>query len=186
MSISERPDRSRYWHGRKVFLSNKQSFFRCGGVSLNRANPVLIIDIDDPFIQVHHVEKAVEEGILLDITDNNKGLGVDGIGHTNTKIENTGKKVYITEGRDGGMAIIGADTPEESAAYDLKLQRTHVIVPDNYKIAAPLDQSGRLMHPEDMGLVLQNLGEKIEAANQKVEQQGLLWRVGGNHEKKAS
>ena len=189
MAINEKIDPSRYWHGRRVFLSNKVNKLQFGGVSLNRTNPVLIINMDDPFLKsnMNRVESYIEDGTLIDITDSQEGLATEGVSHSGAKIEDTGRKVYITMGRDGSMSITGADTPEEVNSREIQMQRNGVIIPDadKYKIGERLDNRGRLVNPGDLNLVLQSLGEQVEGINTKVSQQGHFWRV-EHHEKKVS
>lgn len=167
MSIMDKSSEHRYWHGRRVFLADKANNFRCGGCYLTRMNPVLIINADDPFIQIHKIVEAVQASILIDITDNPRGLKVGGIGHSATKMENTGKKLFITVDKNGGMAIKSAETPEEIAECEKQIKKTGIIVPTEYKVANPLDTVGRIQGG-DAALVLHNLEEKISNANLKV------------------
>lgn len=164
MSIMDRPPEWRQWYGRRVFLAEKQNFFRCGGCYLTRHNPVHIISEET---QINKIMEAVDSGILIDITDNPKGLRIGGIGHTPTKMENTGKKIYITTDRNGGMAIKSAETPEEIDKCDAQIKKTGIIVPHEYRIAEALGVEGRI-GPEHMGLVLHNLEEKVANANHKI------------------
>lgn len=166
MSIMDRPPEWRYWYGRRLFLSEKQNFFRCGGFSVNRHSPVSFVSEDT---QVNQVIDAVKAGVLIDITDNPKGLQIGGIGHSATKVENTGKKLYITTDKNGGMAIKSAETPAEIAACEAQIQKSGIIVPHEYKVADPLDGLGfGRVQPGDASLVLHNLEEKVSNANQKV------------------
>jgi len=164
MSMMDRPKEWRYWYGRKLFLAEKQNYFRCGGFAVNRVNPVSFVSEDT---QVNKVIEAVQAGVLIDITDNKGGLMVRGIGHGVAKMENTGKKVYITTDRNGGLAIKAAETPEAIAACDAQIKKTGIIVPQEYKFADPLDTAGRVQGA-DVALVLHNLEEKVENANHKV------------------
>lgn len=167
MSIMDKSPDMRYWHGRRIFLANKANNFRCGGCYLTRMNPVLIVNADDPFIQIHKIIEGVREGILIDITDNPNGLRIGGIGHTAAKVENTGKKLFITVDKNGGMAIKSAETPEDIAICEKQIKKTGIIVPDDYKIAEQLDTVGRIQGGDAM-LVLHNMEEKISNANLKV------------------
>lgn len=165
MSIMDQKSELRYWYGRRVFLADKVSFFRCGGCYLTRANPVHIISEDTV---VDKVVEAIKAGILIDITDNPKGLKLTGIGHSAPKSENTGKKIYITTDKNGGLAIKAAETAEEVAACDAQIKKTGIIVPHEYKIAERhLEALGRIQ-PGDAPLVLHNLEEKVASANQKI------------------
>ena len=164
MSIMDRPKEWRYWYGRKLFLAEKQNFFRCGGFAVNRVNPVSFVSEDT---QVNKIIEAVEAGILIDITDNKGGLMIKGIGHGTAKMENTGKKIYITTDRNGGLAIKSAETPEEIAVCDAQIKKTGIIVPQDYRFADPLDTAGRVAGG-DVALVLHNLEEKVTNANQKI------------------
>lgn len=164
MSMMDRPPAWRYWYGRKLFLAEKQSFYRCGGFAVSRVNPVSFVSEDT---QVNKIIEAVEAGILIDITDSDKGLVIGGIGHSRAKVENTGKKVYITTDKDGGLAIKSAETPEEIEACEAQIKKTGIIVPQDYKFADPFDTAGRVQGA-DVALVLHNLEEKVENANQKV------------------
>lgn len=164
MSIMDRPAEWRYWYGRKLFLAEKQNYFRCGGFAVSRSNPVSFVSEDT---QVNKVIDAVHTGILIDITDSNNGLVIGGIGHTRAKTENTGRKVYITTDKNGGLAIKAAETPEEIAICEEQIKKTGIIVPQEYRFADPLDTAGRVSGA-DVSLVLHNLEEKVENANQKV------------------
>lgn len=164
MSMMDRPPEWRFWYGRKLFLAEKQNFFRCGGFAVNRTNPVSFVSEDT---QINKIIEAVNAGILIDITDSNRGLVIGGIGHSSARMENTGKKVYITQDRNGGMAFKSAETPEEIAACDAEIKQHGIIIPNEYKIADPLDIAGRIQGG-DMSLVLHNLEEKVSNANQKV------------------
>src|SRR5208337_4823854 len=146
MSMMDRPKEWRYWYGRKLFLAEKQNYFRCGGFAVNRVNPVSFISEDT---QVNKIIEAVQAGVLIDITDNK------------------GKKVYITTDRNGGLVIKAAETPEAIAACDAQIKKTGIIVPQEYKFADPLDTAGRVQGA-DVALVLHNLEEKVENANHKV------------------
>jgi hypothetical protein len=164
MSILDAPPAWRYWYGRKLFLAEKQNFFRCGGFAVNRVNPVSFVSENT---QVNKIIEAVEAGVLIDITDNKGGLVIRGIGHGAAKVENTGKKIYITTDKNGGLAIKSAETPEEIAACEAQIKKTGIIVPQEYKFADPLDTAGRVQGA-DVALVLHNLEEKVENANQKI------------------
>lgn len=167
MSYENRPPEWRKWFGRIITIDpTKCQRFQCGGFFVNASNhPVEIIQ---PDAQVDRILEGLRDGRLKDITDSHtKGMSIKGIGHTATTSENTGKKVYITVDRNGGMAFKSAETPEEIAACDSQIKKSGIIVPDNYKIAAPLGFEGRIQ-PGQESLVLHNLEEKIEAANKKV------------------
>jgi hypothetical protein len=92
---------------------------------------------------------------------------IKGNGHSATKSEDTGKRVYITVDRNGGLAIKSAETPEEIAVCEDAIKKRGIIVPQEYKIADPIGFEGRL-RPGEEALILHNLGEKVEAANAKV------------------
>lgn len=160
----EKPASWRYWYGRRVFLADKANIFRCGGCYLTRSNPVHIISDDT---QVNKIIEGLDAGVLIDITDNPRGLVVNGIGHSAARVQNTGKKIYITTDRNGGLAIKSAETEEEIAACEAQIKQTGIIVPQEYKIATPLDTVGRV-GGQDVALVLHNLEEKVANANQKV------------------
>lgn len=131
---------------------------------MTRSNPVHIISDET---QVNKIIEGIKSGLLIDITDNPRGLVVNGIGHSPAKVENTGKKIYITTDRNGGLAIKSAETPEEIAVCEAQIKKTGIIVPQDYRFADPLATDGRIQ-PGDMGLVLHNLEEKVANANQKV------------------
>lgn len=164
MSIMDRPREWRYWYGRKLFLAEKQNFFRCGGFAVNRVNPVSFVSEDT---QVNKIIEAVQAGILIDITDNKGGLVIRGIGHSAAKVENTGKKIYLTTDKNGGLAVKAAETQEEIEACDAQIKKTGIIVPQEYRFADPLDTSGRISGG-DIALVIHNLEEKVATANQKI------------------
>lgn len=164
MGLMDKPPEWRYWYGRRVFLSDKATNFRCGGCYLTRMNPVHIISDDT---QVNKIIEGVQSGILIDITDNPRGLQIGGIGHSPAKVENTGKKIYITTDKNGGLAIKAAETREEIAECESQIKKTGIIVPHEYKFADPLDTVGRV-NGSDVALVLHNLEEKVSNANQKV------------------
>lgn len=170
-------------------MANKVSKLQFGGVSLNRANPVLIINMDDPFLRpnMDRVEAYLKDGTLIDITDSHNGISTGDIEQGRAKVEDTGRMIYITQGTDGTLSITAADTPEEVAAREIQMQRHGVIIPDadKYKIAAELDTRGRLKNPGDLNLVLQSLGEQIEGVNAKVEQSGGFYHI-KHHEKKVT
>jgi hypothetical protein len=94
-------------------------------------------------------------------------LKIGGIGHSAAKTENTGKKLFITVDKNGGMAIRAAETPAAIAECESQIKKTGIIVPDDYKIANQLDTVGRIQGGDAM-LVLHNLEEKISNANLKV------------------
>ena len=164
MSILDKPPEWRRWFGRKVFLTEKSNHFRCGGLNVTRMNPVAFVSEDT---QVNQVVDAIERGILIDITDNPNGLVLAGIGHSPTRIQDTGKMIYITTGRDGGLAIKAAESPEEIAKCEEQIKNKGIIIPNEYKLASPLDVTGRL---DGVGaaLVIQEMEEKIANANSKV------------------
>jgi hypothetical protein len=164
MSIMDKPPEWRRWFGRKVFLTDKATHFRCGGLNVTRMSPVSFISEET---QVNQVIDAINSGILIDITDNPRGLVLKGIGHSPTKMEDTGKRIYITTGKDGGLAIKAAETPEEIAVCEAQIASKGIIIPNEYKLAKPLDVTGRL-EGGDASLVLHNLEEKIASANAKV------------------
>lgn len=164
MGLMEKPQDWRYWYGRRVFLADKVNVFRCGGCYLTRNNPVHIVNDDT---QVNKIIEGIQAGLLIDITDNPKGLVLNGIGHSPAKVENTGRKIYITTDRNGGLAIKAAETPEEIAACEEQIKKTGIIVPQEYKFAQLLDTTGRV-NCQESALVLHNLEEKVANANHKV------------------
>jgi hypothetical protein len=164
MSIIDRPAEWRRWYGRKLFLAKSHSTFYCGGFYVNRVNPVALVNEQT---QVNQIITAVQKGILIDITDNNQGLIIDGIGHSIAKTEDTGKKVYFTTTTDGGLAIKAADTPEEIARCEDTIKKTGVIVPQDYKVEPPIGADGRVQ-PGQESILLHGLNELVEQANTKV------------------
>lgn len=164
MSVMEKPPEWRYWFGRKVFLSEKAPNFRCGGLNVTRLNPVAFVSEDT---QVNQVIDAIRAGVLIDITDNPKGLVLAGIGHSPAKTTDTGKMIYITSGRDGGLAIKSAESPEEIAICEEQIKHKGIIIPAEYKLADPLDVTGRL-DGADASMVLQGMQENVERANLKI------------------
>lgn len=167
MSYENRPPEWRKWFGRIITIDpTKCQRFQCGGFAVNAHNhPVEIIQ---PDAQVDRILEGLRDGRLRDITDSHqKGLSIPGIGHTATKSENTGKKVYITVDRNGGLAIKAAETPEQIAACDEAIKQRGIIIPDEYKIGAPIGYEGRVK-PGEEALILHNLEEKVENANTKV------------------
>lgn len=178
----DRPPEWRYWYGRRIFLADKVSSFRCGGCYLTRTNPVHIISDDT---QVNKIIEGIKTGQLIDITDNPRGLVVAGIGHSPAKVENTGRKIYITTDRNGGLAIKAAETPEEIATCESQIKKTGVIVPQDYKFADPFDAAGRVQG-QDIALVLHNLEEKVANANHKVFGQAPVIKPGPHISHKVS
>ena len=167
MSYESSPPEWRKWFGRTLTIDpTKCSIFSCGGFYVNANNHP--IEIIQPNAQVDKILEGLRDGRLKDITDShNKGMSIKGIGHSATKSENTGKKIYITTDRNGGLAIKAADTPEEIAKCEATIKKTGIIVPQDYKFANPIGFEGRLL-PGQESLVLHNLEEKIDAANKKV------------------
>lgn len=164
MSIMDRPPEWRRWYGRKLFLARAHSTFYCGGFYVNRVNPVALVSEQT---QVNKVVEAIEKGILIDITDNDKDLIIGGIGHSATRTQDTGKKVYFTTTTDGGLAIKTADTPEEIAMCEETIKKTGVIVPQDYKVEPPIGVDGRVQ-PGQETFLLHGLNELVEKANTKV------------------
>lgn len=167
MSYETKPPEWRKWFGRIITIDpTKCQRFQCGGFSINAHNhPVEIIQ---PDAQVDKILEGIRDGRLKDITDSHrKGMGIRGIGHSGTTSEDTGKRVYITVDRNGGLAIKAAETPAEVAKCEAEIKRQGIIIPDEYKIADPIGAEGRLL-PGQESLVLHNLEQKVEAANKKV------------------
>lgn len=167
MSYENRPPEWRKYFGRIITIDpTKCQKFHCGGFSVNVHNhPVEIIQ---PDAQVDKILEGLRDGRLKDITDSHrKGMNIAGIGHSATKSVDTGKRVYITVDRNGGMAIKSAETPEEIAQCDSEIKHHGIIIPTEYKIASPIGAEGRLL-PGQESLVLHNLQEKVEAANKKI------------------
>jgi hypothetical protein len=167
MSYDNKPVEWRKWFGRIITIDpTKCQRFQCGGFSINAHNHP--IEIIQPDAQVDRILEGIRDGRLKDITDSHKrGMSIKGIGHTATSSENTGKKVYITVDKNGGMAIKSAETPEEIAVCEYAIKQRGIIIPDEYKIANPIGYEGRVQ-PGQESLILHNLEEKVEAANTKV------------------
>jgi hypothetical protein len=164
MSIMDRPSEWRRWYGRKLFLAKAHSTFYCGGFYVNRVNPVALVSEQT---QVNRIIEAVEKGILIDITDNDKALIIGGIGHSAMKMEDTGKKIYFTTTTDGGLAIKSAETPEAIEECEAAIKKTGVIVPQDYKLEPPIGADGRIQ-PGQEAFLLHGLNELVEHANTKV------------------
>lgn len=167
MSYENRPAEWRHWYGRTVTIDpTKCQRFQCGGFYVNAHNhPVEIIQ---PDAQVNHILEGLRDGRLRDITDSHtKGMSINGIGHSATTTKDTGKKVYITVDKNGGLAIKAADTPEEIAVCEAAIKQRGIITPDEYRIAAPIGFEGRIKQGEE-GLILHQMEEKVEAANTKI------------------
>jgi hypothetical protein len=167
MSYETSPPEWRKWFGRVITIDpTKCQRFQCGGFSVNAHNHP--IEIIQPNAQVNQILEGLKDGRLKDITESHKqGMSIKGIGHTATKSEDTGKRVYITVDKNGGLAIKSAETPEEIAKCEDAIKKRGIIIPDEYKIAKPLGFEGRVK-PGEESLVLHNLEEKVEAANSKV------------------
>lgn len=162
-----KPAEWRKWFGRIITIDpTKCQRFSCGGFSVNANNHP--IEIIQPNAQVDKLLEGLRDGRLKDITDSHqKGMSIKGIGHSATKSEDTGKRVYITVDRNGGIAIKTAESAADIAACEATIKKTGIIVPQDYKVAAPIGFEGRIQ-PGQEALILHNLEEKVEAANTKV------------------
>lgn len=167
MSYENRPPEWRKWFGRIITIDPTMcQRFQCGGFSVNANNhPVEIIQ---PDAQVDRILEALRDGRLKDITESHKkGMSIKGIGHSATTSEDTGKRIYITTGKDGSIAIKSAETKEEIEKCEATIKSTGIIVPQDYKFADPIGFEGRLL-PGQESLILHNLEEKVANANSKV------------------
>lgn len=167
MSYENRPPEWRKWFGRIITIDpTKCQRFQCGGFYVNASNhPVEIIQ---PDAQVDRILEGIRDGRLKDITNSHvQGMHIDGMGHSATSSKDTGKRVYITVDKNGGMAFKSAETPEQIEECEDAIKKRGIIMPDNYKIADPLDIQGRIS-PGEESLVLHNLQEKVDTANRKV------------------
>lgn len=166
MGMMEKPAEWRRMYGRTISINmDKCRKFQCGGFFVTVNHP---IDIVQEGAQVDRILNGLRSGELIDITDtHSKGLVIGGIGHSATTSQHTGKKVFITVDRDGGIAIKSAETPEEIAECEAAIAKTGVIVPQDYKISESRGFEGRVQSGQS-SLLLHNLSEKIEDINTKV------------------
>lgn len=179
MSYENSPPEWRKWFGRIITIDpTKCQRFQCGGFAVNANNhPVEIIQ---PNAQVDRILEGIRDGRLKDITESHRhGMGIRGIEHTATSSEDTGKRVYITVDRNGGLAIKAVETPEEIAKCEAIIKERKIIIPDEYKIAAPIGYEGRVK-PGEESLVLHNLEEKVQSANSKVFGTAQVYKPGPN------
>jgi hypothetical protein len=121
---SDREPEELNYTGRVLCLNpEKGTRFQCGGFFLGPRRTFAVVDSK---AQMFRLKQALDQGILIDITEN-KDIAGDWSVLQAVKDEDTGKKVYITVGNGGGLTLVGVDDPEVQAKLDKQIEEKRVI-----------------------------------------------------------
>lgn len=132
--------------------------WQCGGFSVSMNSPVSTVST---MTVQRSIRQALLEGILIDITDQpDKGLHIKGSRTTAATIEDTGRKVFITVDRNGGMAVMSPKDDAQQLAMDESVNNGDVVIPDNPEIATMSPAARFRVKP-------QNISEAMDAFTTK-------------------
>lgn len=174
MSAIELPNPPEDLTGRTVMLKDPSRPFQCPGFALGRNNLQGVIPDPASNPAIRHgflaIQRALLDGRLIDITDQHvKGFNLQGSGHTPTTIEDTDRRVFITVGRGGSLAIVSPKTKEDSDSMDKKILEGGLILPTDFKVAdRPSDMCAGVVREGQTGELIHNLEEKMDDIRRKV------------------
>ena len=107
--------------GRTVMLNTARiKTFQCGGLALGFRRPFAIIDHR---VQQEPVRRALSEGILLDVTDQDMTKGFKHEGGETTAIaeEDTGLRVYMGKDDVGNVYLVTPKDAEQKEQFEKEI-----------------------------------------------------------------
>lgn len=155
--------------GRTLMLNiEKVKRFQCGGFALSMNNPIGVVP---ERAQVDHIRAGLLDGRLLDVTEQHiKGFKIGNVGHTKAKIEDTGKKVYLTVGQGGSLMVIAPKDESEVEALDAQLQKEGVLITNDYTISdKPLEMIAGVVRPGQAAELMHTMSTTIDDLRKKGE-----------------
>lgn len=162
--------------GRTVMLKDPSRPFQCPGFSLGRNNLQDIIPDTNSNNVIKHglpaIQQALLDGRLIDITDQHiKGFNLQGSGHTPAAVEDTDRRVFITVGRGGSLAIISPKNKEDSDSMDKKVADGELVLPTDFKVAdRPSEMAQGVVKIGQTSELMHNLEEKMDDIRRKASQ----------------
>jgi hypothetical protein len=109
--------------GRTLMLNSALiKVFQCGGFSLGPAHPVGIVDYR---AQQGPIQRALDEGKLVDVTGKDMTKGIKGKGGQTTAVseEDTGKRVFVATNKRGDLFIATPRNDKERAKFETQLRK---------------------------------------------------------------
>ena len=130
--------------GRVLTLNmDKARSFTCGGFVLG---PRLTTSVVPPEAQMYNIHKAVLEGKLLDITDQEKVQTPDGTHMEVQESDDTGRKAYFVNYGGNLVLLVPKDAEEQAAIEAQAASQSTLVLPPGFgneeKYLIKLDTSG--------------------------------------------
>jgi hypothetical protein len=149
--------------GRLLSLNTRTTkVFTCGGFSVNYNRPIAIVT---PESQQASIKRAMAEGKLIDVTDQNtNGLNLGGANQSKPKLSDTGETAFITVDKNGGMMIaIPKDKAEQNEFEDM-IAKSGVLILDTAKLSdKPSPLLTNRVTAAGSDILLNELANKLES-----------------------
>ena len=98
--------------------------FQCGGFSVNSGR---LVDIVTEKTQLHPIQNALQNGILIDVSDNdivNKGFNLKNSSASKVIEEDTDKKAFVGRDKFGRMFVVVPKDDEERQKFEKQIAET--------------------------------------------------------------
>jgi hypothetical protein len=120
--------------GRTLMLNlEKVRRFQCANFALSFNTSTAVVP---PNASMEHLNRALSEGILIDVTDQAKsGLLIGGTKHSKVDVNDTGKRVFMGTDQFGNKFIVAPKTKEEEQAFEKEIAETGTIKVEYEKAA---------------------------------------------------